>query len=129
MARGGPGDRGTPLAPGSVRGLPMACAMSPAIVDASAVPLPASVDWPARIPPGVRLSEMPAATIVAAPAKARTRRGRKPTNRPRRIGSSMKRWLTAATTIETPARTSRVRRESSASRAAAGMSRIGQCQR
>ena len=62
-------------------------------------------------------------------AMARLRVGRSPTMRPRRMGSSIQRWLAAATGMVAAEGASRVGRGSGVVATAAGMTRIGQCQR
>src|SRR5262245_60061763 len=67
-----------------------------------------------------------AMTTLAVPARASVRRTRRPTNRPLRIGSSIQRWLAAATRSEGPATAEPAGGDSGASMAAAGRTRTGQ---
>jgi hypothetical protein len=70
-----------------------------------------------------------ARATVTAPAAARLRRGRSPTIRPRRSGSSTSACVTAASTIATPTSANRASKGRGAPAATAGITSNGQCQR
>ena len=122
-------DAGRGVGVGPAGGVPSAALTSAAIVRSSTDPLPARPYGAASGPAGRRPAEKVATMSVAIPAAARFRPDRKPMNRPCLNGSSMKRWLSAATPTARPARANRAGHGNGASRAAAGMTRIGQCQR